>query len=254
MKTNVLTLLPLIATLAFASSTTVERQMDGILVNHDGMLTKIEVRADDIIRVASATNPAFFNHESLMTLKREGPPAAWTMDTSAEAVTVHTAKLQVRVDVVSGALSFLDLHGKPILAEQSGGRTLEPAEVQSEKTFHLRQQWIPNEGEALYGLGENQLGLLNLTGHDLDLWQHNGTVAIPFLVSSRGYGVLWDNNSYTRFGDLRETGQIPADRLFDTTGKPGGLTRLLLLRAPPSKETRRPTNRIPRSTSPCPTG
>lgn len=224
MKTNVLMLLPVLATLAFASATTVERQPDGILVNHDGTLTKIEIRADDIIRIASAANPAFFHHESLMTVKREGPTAAWTMTTGDRAVTVRTAKLQVQVDVASGAISFLDLNGKSILVEKAGGRVLEPADVQGEKTNHIRQSWIPDASEALYGLGENQLGLLNIKGHDLDLWQHNGTVAVPFLVSSRGYGVLWDNNSYTRFGDLRKTEQIPATELFDAQGRPGALT------------------------------
>lgn len=62
----------------------------------------------------------------------------------------------------------------------------------------MQQQWEPNTDESLYGLGENQLGLLNIKGYDLDLWQHNGTDAVPFLVSSRGYGILWDNPSFTR--------------------------------------------------------
>ena len=47
---------------------------------------------------------------------------------------------------------------------------------------------------------------------------------IPFLVSSRGWGILWDNTSFTRFGDLREFVPIPAERLFDASGKRGGLT------------------------------
>jgi len=79
----------------------------------------------------------------------------------------------------------------------------------------LVQEWLPAADEALYGLGGNQMGLLNLKGYDLDLWQHNGTIVIPFLVSSRGWGVLWDNTSFTRFGDLRQLEPIPAERLMD---------------------------------------
>ena len=79
-----------------------------------------------------------------------------------------------------------------------------PAIVMGENTQHVRQEWLPQADEALYGLGENQLGLLNLKGYDLDLWQHNGTLVVPFLVSSRGWGLLWDNTSFTRFGDLRK--------------------------------------------------
>ena len=49
-------------------------------------------------------------------------------------------------------------------------------------------------------------------------------MVVPFLVSSRGYGILWDNTSWTRFGDLREFEFIPAARLFDRNGNAGGLT------------------------------
>jgi len=47
---------------------------------------------------------------------------------------------------------------------------------------------------------------------------------VPFLVSSRGYGILWDNTSYTRFGDLRAWLPIPAGQLRDARGTKGGLT------------------------------
>ena len=61
-----------------------------------------------------------------------------------------------------------------------------PAIVAGEHTQHVQQEWLAHADEALYGLGENHLGLLNIKGYDLDLWQHNGTIVIPFLVSSRG--------------------------------------------------------------------
>jgi hypothetical protein len=88
----------------------------------------------------------------------------------------------------------------------------------------MRQEWQANADEALYGLGQHQLGLMNIKGFDLDLWQRNTEVVVPFLVSSRGYGILWDNTSWTRFGDLRDFEFIPAAQMFDTNGKAGGLT------------------------------
>ena len=120
--------------------------------------------------------------------------------------------MKLRVDLATGQLAFLDASGAPILAEKAGGRTLVAAEVQGERTFHVRQQWSENDDEALYGLGQHQLGLIDLKGYDLDLWQHNATVVVPFLVSSRGYGILWDNTSFTRFGDLRPLVAHPAPR------------------------------------------
>ena len=168
---------------------------------------------------ASSLARAWRRRRSVATARK------WDLTQDATTATLSTAKLRARVDLATGRVSFLDATtGAPILEEKDGGRTLMPAIVAGENTQHVRQEWVADAGEALYGLGENHLGLLNIKGHDLDLWQHNGTIVIPFLVSSRGWGVLWDNTSFTRFGDLRELAPIPADRLYDARGKRGGLT------------------------------
>ena len=66
---------------------------------------------------------------------------------------------------------------------------------------------------------------MNYKGKDVELAQHNIDIAIPFVVSSRNYGVLWDNNSITRFGDPRPYQMIDKQlKVFDADGKPGGLT------------------------------
>ena len=111
--------------------------------------------------------------------------------------------------------------GHSLLAETPDGRKLEPATVQGEKTFHVQQKWKAADGESLYGLGQMQLGTVDIKGYDLDLWQHNTNVVVPFLVSSKGYGIFWDNTSFTRFGDLRPFTAIPAADLYDAEGKAG---------------------------------
>jgi alpha-D-xyloside xylohydrolase len=65
---------------------------------------------------------------------------------------------------------------------------------------------------------------MNYAGRDLDLYQHNIVAVVPFLASSRGYGLLWDNTSFTRLGDLRPDEPIPAGQLLDASGRAGGLT------------------------------
>ncbi len=133
--------------------------------------------------------------------------------------------MKARVDRKTGEVSFFDAFGKPILAEAKNGRTIEPAEVQGEQTFHVRQQWKANADESLYGLEQQQLGILDIKGYDLELWQHNTNIVVPMLVSSKGYGIYWGNISIARFGDLRPFVAIPAENLFDKDGKPGGLTQ-----------------------------
>src|SRR5262249_50429497 len=201
-----------------------EKTASGIVVGIGDAWLALEVCGADVVRVAYAKDRAFFARPSLAAEPKRCPAARFDIETTDAAATLATAKLKARVDLATGTVTFLDPAGATILAEKAGGRRLDPAEVQGEKTFHVRQEWEPIADESLYGLGQHQLGLLDIKGYDLDLWQRNTVVVVPFLVSSRGYGILWDNTSFTRFGDLREAQPIPPARLFDASGKPGGLT------------------------------
>jgi len=202
----------------------VEKQPDGVVVTLGDARIKLQVCDPNVIRICYTHRPEVFTRQSLMVVPAVGQNPAWEMTSTPRTLTVSTAMLAAQLDLASGRVKFVDARGKPILAEKPGGRDMTTAQVQGVDTYHVRQQWEADAGESLYGLGENQLGLTDIKGYDLDLWQHNGTIVVPFLVSSRGYGILWDNPSYSRFGDLRPFVPMPADRLYDINGKPGGLT------------------------------
>src|SRR5208283_2741054 len=207
-----------------AEPTASEKLADGIIVPLKDTFLKVEVFGDNVVRIACAKDRAFFARQSVMTELKRAVKTGWSGKTENGEAVLSTAKLQVHVNLANGAVSFFDARGQPVLAEKADGRMIMPAEVQGEKTFHVGQQWEPNADESLYGLGQRQIGIIDIKGWDLDLWQHNTHVVVPFLVSSRGYGVLWDNLSFTRFGNLREFGPIPANCLTDASGQPGGLT------------------------------
>ncbi|CAL4867084.1 hypothetical protein MMA231_01334 [Asticcacaulis sp. MM231] len=83
---------------------------------------------------------------------------------------------------------------------------MSPHEVAGEKTYQVGAAFAAPEGEHYYGMGQNQESLsgLDLRGRVLDC-QHwydapaGETVCVPFMVSSKGYGIVWDNASQTRF-------------------------------------------------------
>jgi len=187
----------------------------------DGFLN-VTVRTDNILHIMYAKDKSFFSHTSVDALPRPPGVLHFAVTSDPSTTTIKTANLQAQIDLKSGSIRFLDPAGQTILAEKA--RTLEPATVQDETTNHIRQQWLADPAESLYGLGQMQLGLTNIKNWDLDLWQHNGTVVVPFLVSSKGYGILWDNTSYSRFGDLTSFTTIPANNLLDNTGTPGNLS------------------------------
>jgi alpha-D-xyloside xylohydrolase len=224
-------LLPLFVAIAIAGPLTShaapnppEKLADGIIIPVNDTFLRVQVYADNVVRIACARDRTFFERPSVVTEPKRLVKTDWSLNTDHDEAILSTARLQVHVNLENGAVSFFDAGGKPILAETSGGRTITPAEVQGEQTFHVGQTWEPNADESLYGLGQRQIGIIDIKGYDLDLWQHNTHVVVPLLVSSRGYGVLWDNLSYTRFGDLREFEPIPPDCLRDASNQPGGLT------------------------------
>ena len=84
----------------------------------------------------------------------------------------------------------------------------------------IRQQFNRGTDEGLFGLGQHQLGQMNYNGEDVELAQHNMDVAIPFLLSTRNYGLLWDNPSITRFGNPKPYAKAGAS--VDTLQVNGG--------------------------------
>ena len=198
----------------------------GLSLSVGGGTLKIEVCADNVIRVAFAKSATFFTRASLTTAAKQCVPTSFTTTTAGNLTKLATDKLTVQVDTTTGQVTFLDPTGQTILAENTaGGRTLTAATVQGEATTSVRQEWAPNADESLYGLGQHQHGLIDIKGTDLDLHQYNTEVFIPYLVSSRGYGILWDNTSFTRFGDLTDSVPLPGTTgLYATTGVAGDVS------------------------------
>jgi alpha-D-xyloside xylohydrolase len=197
------------------------RQTDGITINLPGQTLRIQVISDTVLHIEAkpANAPS---HPSIAVVAKPAT-TGWTARATADGVLIATARVHALVDPVSGRVLFTDAGtGAPILAEAD--RTLTPTTVEGEHTWNVRQQWQSSADEGLFGLGQQQLGIVDLKGYDLDLWQHNTNVVVPLLVSSRGYGIFWDNTAFTRFGDLRPFVPIPAYSLLDTNGVPGGLT------------------------------
>ena len=90
--------------------------------------------------------------------------------------------------------------------------------------YTFRQVFDSPEDEAFFGLGQHQSDEWNYKGKNEVLYQYNTKVSIPFVISNKNYGILWDNYSLTKFGDIREYGELSQFSLYDTQGAEGGLT------------------------------
>jgi alpha-D-xyloside xylohydrolase len=203
-----------------------QRLTDGVIVDVAGTDSKVRLQVvdDRIIHVTAIPTGGFDLPASLMAVKTGGD-SHFSIDADTGHVSLKTAQVTAQVETATGAVQFFGKDGKLILAEQPHGRTFTPVTVQKQAFYAVRQQFASPDDEAFYGLGQHQQGTMNYKGKDVELAQHNMDIAIPFVVSSRNYGLLWDNNSITRFGDPRPYQMIDKQlKLFDANGKPGGFT------------------------------
>ena len=76
-------------------------------------------------------------------------------------------------------------------------RTYEPVQLNGESTFRITDRFSPTAMEGLYGLGQHQSGMFNYRGSTVELAQDNTDVAIPVLMSSKGYALMWNTASLT---------------------------------------------------------
>ncbi|MGA9292155.1 MAG: TIM-barrel domain-containing protein [Ignavibacteriaceae bacterium] len=208
-----------------------EKQDDGIILkinkqkDTDPRLIKIEICNDDIIRIIASPVDTFSTRTSLMVNKTAWRPIKWTVKKEGDLIKISTPNVIVTVDSTTGQIAFYNSDNHLLLEEKAGGgKIISPAEVMGEKTYHIRQLFEPSNDEAFYGLGQHQNGIMNYKEHDVDLWQYNIIAVNPFLISSKNYGILLDNNSRTKFGDIRDYQPISSLKLFDKDGVNTGLT------------------------------
>ena len=64
--------------------------------------------------------------------------------------------------------------------------------------YTLTVRFDPNPGEKIFGMGQYQQPNLDLKGSVLELAQRNSQISVPFMISSFGYGFLWNNPAVGR--------------------------------------------------------
>lgn len=223
--------LPLAAALAACSvsaSNRWDRSGAGVTVRptaEGAAAVRLQVVDDHIIRVTAAADGRFERSESLMRIPRKGDAPVFEVAEADGKVRVSAAGVSAEVSLADGQVAFFDASGDPLVSEIAGGRSFEAVEFEGRPYYSVRQRFESPDDEAFHGTGLHQQGWVNLKGRDVELLQHNIDIALPFLTSSRNYGILWDNNSITRYGDPRGLRPLLETlTLYDKDGVEGALT------------------------------
>jgi len=140
------------------------------------------------------------------------PGATFQFSQADNKAMLTTARLVVSLSIERGALSFGIPQGESFLRENGSlPRTYYPAPGQPGSLYRVEDRFSPDATEAIYGLGQHQSGLFNYRGSTVELGQNNTDVAIPLLLSSKGYGILWNTASFSYMDN-----RFPLDLTFES--------------------------------------
>ena len=230
---------------AMVMATTVQTDACGVTIRPDGGQAKVirlEVINDHIIRVrATSAAELPVKPASLMIVPQKAPAkGSFVVSEEGETVIVKARNVKAVVAKATGEVSFFDASGKALLKEAKGGKLfwdyivperelgikggVQPTE-EMKRGLTWQMKFDSPEDEAFYGLGQHQSEEFNMKGKNEDLFQYNTKVSVPFVLSNKNYGLLWDSYSYCRFGNPNDYLQLNrAFKLYDKNGREGHLT------------------------------
>ncbi len=213
-----------------AEAGTFDKTATGIVVHTDSGTARdvrLEVMTPSIIHVLAVDDPNRAQVPSLMTVAAP-QPGQFTVKAvtvgkgkTAQAIVVLDAgQASAQVNLHTGLVTFFNAKGQPVLTESRASVT--PVTVEGQSFVASAAEFNPGTREAFYGMGQHQNAQMNLNGEDILLSQHNMDIAVPLVVSDRNYGLLWDNDSITRWGDPTPYGDLSRDlKLTAEDGSPG---------------------------------
>ena len=171
----------------------------------DGGAVRLQVVSPDIVRVSVSPDGRFSDRQSLMVLPQEGCEA-FHLEEGEDSVVLSTSSLVVKVSREDGGTAFFRADGTPLAVD--GHVAFAPAEADGKNAWSTTVSYASAEDEAFYGLGQHQAGEFNHKGLREELYQYNTKISVPVVVSNKGYGILFDAYSLSRWGSAQPYAQL----------------------------------------------
>ena len=179
-----------------------KKEAGSVIFTLDKGLMKIKICSADIIEVKYTEFNSFPQKESLVVNNKWTGPVAFTVTDAGNSIMITTARLKIVVDKTSNAITYLTKYGQLITSEDKAeNKTMQPATIAGINTYNCSTQFNSPADEALFGLGCHPLDSLsiNYKGRNQEMLIKYMTGAIPVLLSTKGYGLMWDNYSASNF-------------------------------------------------------
>ena len=176
----------------------------------DGGAIRLQVVSPEIIRVTQSPDGKFPDRKSLAVLPQKGCTDFEVSDAMGK-VHLTTKALAVDVYKADGSICFYDGEGNLLSGE--GHASFKPVNVEGKDAWSTCVSFQSPEDEAFYGLGQQQAGEFDHKGGNEELYQYNTKISVPMIVSNKGYGILLDAYSLSRWGNPEPYKQL--GELFD---------------------------------------
>ncbi|MDF2434173.1 MAG: alpha-D-xyloside xylohydrolase [Mucilaginibacter sp.] len=199
-----LTLLGCVAIIysAKASIKSFKKDADGVTCYLDKGLMKLKICSADIIEVKYTIFNVFDLKKSLVVDNLWTNKTNFKVSETRNNIVITTSRLKLLVNKSTNAITYIDKAGQVILTEDNtGNKTMQAATIAGINTYNCSTQFSSPANEALYGLGchpEDSLSI-NYKGRNQSMLIKYMTGAIPVLLSTKGYGLMWDNYSASDF-------------------------------------------------------
>ncbi len=186
-----------------------EKTDNGILAQYDDQSVRIVFHNDSILRVSKAFDLSLIQ-QSWAVIAEPSENVQFTLKEKEGVVTLASSKIKAEYVLDKGTLTIYDAEGNTLIKE------LKHKFVETKdgpfNSFTISQYFSLDDDERIYGMGQIQDGNLNRRGTIVKLEQENRTISIPYFISSKNYGLYWDNYSPTTFSD------IESNTFFRSTG------------------------------------
>lgn len=164
------------------------------------IVTEIAFFTEDIVNVRHyVAGTEIDKHDLVVTLCKQDVSVSRTDD--GDAVTLSSGAVTVTYDKQTGCVAFFDPNGRQMIAERSAA-ALTAVKDGPFDSYRVGQTFKLENGERLYGLGQLQNGNWNQRGKTYNyMIEGNTSVWIPYVHSSKGYAIFWDNAAPTTYKD-----------------------------------------------------
>ena len=185
--------------------------------------TGIQLINDNTARIFKYQGTAAPVKNSLVVLHNKNEAVETLVQENKNSLIIRSDKLKIELNKTDGAISFYNNNGLRLLAENKAGQQFQPID---DSVTHICQSFNLSTEEAMYGLGQHQNGKMNQRSQTILLKQRNMDVAVPFLQSTKGYGIYWDNYSATIYAadnnTMRLTSEAGNNKTLIIDDKKGG--------------------------------